>query len=96
MICFKCSTENPVVVLVGRGDNCLKCGFSLRVCRNCEHYDLKAYNECHEPSADRVVDKEKANFCDFFKPNQKSASQNQTTTKPLDPKALAEALFKKK
>jgi hypothetical protein len=32
----------------------------------CKYYDPSAYNECRESVADRVVDKEKANYCDFF------------------------------
>jgi len=32
----------------------------------CKFYDPKVYNECTEPNADRVVDKEKSNFCDYF------------------------------
>ena len=37
------------------------------MCKNCEFYDTSAYNECKESQAERVVDKEKANFCDYFK-----------------------------
>jgi hypothetical protein len=32
----------------------------------CKFYDSKVYNECYESNADRIVDKEKANFCDYF------------------------------
>jgi hypothetical protein len=32
----------------------------------CKFYDVKVYNECHESNAERIVDKEKANFCDYF------------------------------
>jgi len=34
---------------------------------NCAHYDPGSYNDCRETSAERVVDKEKANFCDLFR-----------------------------
>ena len=33
---------------------------------NCRFYDSSAYNDCSEPAADRVVEKDKANFCDYF------------------------------
>lgn len=36
------------------------------MCRNCAFYTLGAYNDCREPNAERVVDKERANFCEFF------------------------------
>jgi len=32
----------------------------------CDFYDPKIYNECRETSAERVVHKEKKNFCDYF------------------------------
>lgn len=32
----------------------------------CTFYDQNSYNDCREPSADRVVEKEKSNFCDYF------------------------------
>jgi hypothetical protein len=94
MICFRCGKENPVIGgIVGRGDSCLQCGGSLKVCKNCDFYDVKAYNECRESSADRVVDKDKSNFCDYFVPS----SRGILDSKPkLDPLAAAEALFKKK
>ena len=64
--CFSCnkalySPEKP-----GRRDTCPGCGADLRVCRNCRFYDATAYNECREPVAERVVEKEKGNFCDYF------------------------------
>lgn len=65
--CFNCKTEfrdlpNPV----GRRDTCEKCGADIHVCKNCGHYDIGSYNDCREPMAERVVDKEKSNFCDYF------------------------------
>jgi hypothetical protein len=32
------------------------------------HHDRSAYNECREPQAERVLDKERSNMCDFFRP----------------------------
>jgi hypothetical protein len=82
------SENNPP----GRSDSCDKCGFSLRSCRACKHYDPKAYNSCREPSAERVVEKEKANFCDWFKFSP-GFSQNSPSKEEL--LAKANALFKK-
>lgn len=66
--CFKCQTEfrgKPA-----RGDDCEKCRASLRCCMNCKHYDPKAYNGCNEPQAERVVEKDRGNFCDYFSANE--------------------------
>jgi hypothetical protein len=51
---------------VGFRDDCDGCGGALHVCRNCRHHDAAAYNECRESSAERVLDKERANRCDYF------------------------------
>jgi len=32
----------------------------------CGFYDTSAYNECRESNADRILEKEKSNFCDYF------------------------------
>lgn len=57
------------------------------------HFDKNAHNQCHEPMADRVVDKETANFCDYFKPGT-PAGEGAASRDAM--KAAAEALFKKK
>ncbi|MCC6952677.1 MAG: hypothetical protein IT290_01025 [Deltaproteobacteria bacterium] len=67
-VCYRCSRElHYDKINVGRRDTCDGCGFDVHVCKNCLHYDASVYNECREPQADRVVDKEKSNFCDYFK-----------------------------
>lgn len=63
--CYNCGDKiDPANT--GRRDTCPKCDADTRVCYNCKFYDEQAYNECHETSADRVVEKDKGNFCDYF------------------------------
>jgi hypothetical protein len=65
--CFRCGAElNFQDHTPGRRDSCNTCGADVHVCKNCSHYDPKAYNECKEPQAERVVEKERSNFCDYF------------------------------
>lgn len=65
--CFNCKNELTLPDgPVGRGDSCPHCRSDVRVCFNCVHYDPKSYNDCRESQAERVVEKGKANFCDFF------------------------------
>lgn len=67
---------------VGREQMCAHCSSDVHVCLNCRHYDPSAYNECSEPMAERVVDKDRRNFCDYFylegrgkaKPNESKAA----------------------
>lgn len=65
---------------------------SIRCCKMCQFYDPKAYNECREPNADRVVDKEKANFCDYYKIG---GGGNDPEKERQELLAKAQALFKK-
>ncbi len=65
--CFSCGRELSCTdSRPGRSEECPWCGRDVRVCRNCRFYDETAYNECREPLAERVVDKERANFCEYF------------------------------
>jgi hypothetical protein len=36
------------------------------VCRNCSFFAPGSHNDCREPGAEPVTDKERANFCEFF------------------------------
>lgn len=76
-----------------RQDSCQSCGRDTHVCKNCEHYDRAYNNECRESSADRVVEKERSNFCDYFKPSDRAGGNAKSAN---DLKSAAEALFKKK
>jgi hypothetical protein len=78
--------------MVGRRDTCSSCMADIRCCKMCQFYDPKAYNECRESQADRVQDKEKANFCDYFKIGSPGSNPDKERQDAL---AKAAALFKK-
>jgi hypothetical protein len=48
-------------------DECPGCGRDLHICLNCEFHDPGAYRQCRESIREPVHDKEKANYCDFFR-----------------------------
>lgn len=91
--CYHCQTELKAESDFGRQERCPKCGFPTRCCKNCIHYEPSKYNECLEPVADRVVDKEKGNFCDYFKPGNNGSGGDKD--RKAAARAAAEALFKK-
>lgn len=94
VICHHCQKLAQTGEKIGRTENCPYCGWDLHVCLNCQHYDPKAYNDCREPQAERVLDKEKSNFCDLF-----AAQSEARAGKPSqadDAKAKLEAMFKKR
>jgi hypothetical protein len=92
--CYKCGAQTDLQEhhTVHRSTTCLKCYTDLRCCKMCAFYDIKSYNECREPVAERLTEKEKANFCDFFKLNIGGNKAEETKQKALD---AANALFKK-
>lgn len=90
--CFSCNKELSILGQVGRREECPHCRADVHVCKNCEFYDPKVYNECRETAADVVREKDRANFCDYFKFRQGGASPED---KKAALRAAAEALFKK-
>jgi hypothetical protein len=90
VICFSCRKQHSLLGNLGFRANC-DCGADLHVCKNCEFYDPKVYNECRETSADVVREKERANFCEYFQPG----TSVDAAKKKEDLLAAANALFKK-
>lgn len=89
--CWNCSAELTAMDY-GRNDSCPKCGRDTKVCKGCEFFDPNFNNQCKENQAERVMDKERSNFCDYFKPSSRKGPGGQS---PADLRAAAEALFKK-
>lgn len=78
--------------VIGRREECPSCRADVHVCKNCDFYDIKVYNECRETQAEVVREKDRANYCDYFNA-RKGLSGGQDQAALL--KAAAEALFKK-
>ena len=66
MICWKCNKEISIEKPV-RGDECPLCHADLHVCKACDFYESGAHNDCRESSAEFVNDKERSNFCDYYR-----------------------------
>lgn len=95
LTCYKCGKQlsDTFKVMVSRSDICPHCRADLRCCKMCQFYDPKSYNECRESNADRITEKEKANFCDYYKIGSDSA--NDAEKQRQEQLAKAMALFKK-
>jgi hypothetical protein len=93
-ICHSCRKELSIERTVGRQETCPSCGADLHVCLNCTFYSPAAYNECREPQAERVVDKKRSNFCDYFVFVDGAARKGQDAKKE-EPRNRLDALFKK-
>ncbi|MBN2419440.1 MAG: hypothetical protein JXL81_08670 [Deltaproteobacteria bacterium] len=92
MNCVFCGIENNTDDRPSRGDICSNCKKDLRCCKQCKFYDPGSYNECSEVMADRITDKERANFCDYFVPRGSSQSKADRTQ---EAKRALENLFSK-
>ncbi len=64
--CNNCKQEVETDGKPGRTDTCPSCDADLHCCLNCVFYDPNIYNECRESQAERVLDKDRSNFCDYF------------------------------
>jgi hypothetical protein len=93
ILCFSCQKELKFSDLkIGFREECPYCRADVHVCKNCLFWDPKVYNECKETAADVVREKDRANYCEFFKLKCSSGVDSQK----VDLRAQAEALFKKK
>ncbi|MFC1684326.1 hypothetical protein ACFL0R_02490 [Pseudomonadota bacterium] len=84
LLCWKCGASiEELPQPLGRYDICLSCRAELYVCRMCEFFDPLIAQGCHEPMADVVKEKERANFCNYFqlRPNAFQPTETGTTDK---------------
>ena len=92
--CQSCGKVIEVLGGVGRRDSCPVCGDDLHACVQCEFYDLSSSDQCREPQAERVADKQQANFCEFFRLSRAEVAEAKPSS-AQDARARLEALFKK-
>lgn len=88
-LCWSCGAR------LGAGDyaregECPQCRKQTHVCRNCRFYQPGRPNDCQEPIAEHVGDKQRANFCDYFEP---SSDSHRPAADPQRLRAAAEDLF---
>lgn len=96
LVCWKCGASLAHLSLpLTRRDECRQCRAELHVCKLCEFYDTSKAKHCREPIADEVRDKERANFCDYFKPKPGAYSSKQLGEAERA-RAQLDALFGKK
>ena len=88
-VCWSCGAELGAADYQREGE-CSKCRKQTHVCRNCRFYERGRPNDCQEPVAEPVLDKERANFCDYFEP---SATAYRPAPDPAALRAAADSLF---
>ena len=95
LLCWNCG-ENLADIPrpISRHATCGQCFNELHCCRLCQHYDPKKTMQCFEDRADPPIQKENANFCDFYSP-QLAAFEGSTVGISENAKGALDALFSK-
>jgi len=92
--CQNCGKAFHYSSRIGRNDACPNCGSDFRSCLYCSFYDPSCSGSCREPEAERVIHKERANFCDYYSiRTQSEPAENGDSA--LEAKKKLESLFKK-
>ncbi len=94
MQCYSCHATINLERRPWRNETCPKCSSYLHCCRNCRFHDPLAHNQCREPQADWVKEKEMANFCNYFEAAKDLKSSG--SSKKDEAKKKLDELFKKK
>lgn len=68
--CWRCGEALPEDCLpLRRAELCPACNADLHVCKMCGFYNTALADACEETVATAVGNKERANYCDYFKPS---------------------------
>ena len=93
ILCWNCGTELKNLPLpFSRYEECSSCNADLHSCIGCKHYESSVADACREDRADFILEKEKANFCDYFKANR-NAYQETDDSAALEARAGLAELF---
>lgn len=65
--CFACGAAFDPDLEIFRTTTCPSCGKDVHVCLNCRFYDRSVHMECRESIAEPVAQKDRSNFCEYFK-----------------------------
>ncbi len=93
MRCYFCSAGIETAGRIHRQDSCPSCGKDLHACVQCHFYDPHVHNQCREPKAEFQANRERANFCDWFRPQEPGGPSPRKTDTTQARKAL-ENLFR--
>ncbi len=67
LLCWNCGKATGVMGKPTRMDSCPHCLSDLRCCRGCRFFDPLSHFQCRETIDAPIRDKEKNNFCDYFR-----------------------------
>jgi hypothetical protein len=88
-MCWYCGSPVNDPEPLGRSLRCEICGKDLKICRHCSFFLPGSRGDCSEPGAEPPAEKDRANFCDWFKLNPKY--RNKTGGQQKEPAAAVSA-----
>ena len=91
--CHACGRAYDASSRVSFRATCEKCGADTHACLNCRFHDPGAHNQCRESQAEPVVEKDRANRCDWF---QAGEGARAAASDAAAARAKLDALFGKK
>ncbi len=92
--CYRCGAPLEFAEKVFRLDTCPSCDSDVHCCLNCAEYDVSASDQCREPQIEKVMVKDRSNFCEYFK-LQETKPVSRGTDRAAEAKRKLEQLFKK-
>ncbi len=93
LCCWKCGNHlSGELFPLRREEVCSNCGADLHVCNACKFYNPNISDSCDEPVAFPVHNKERANFCDYFKYSN-SCFTGSASTPNRESRSELESLF---
>lgn len=93
LACLRCGASLSTLSLpLSRRDQCPECSADLHVCKMCVYFDKSVPRQCREDGAEDVTDKDRPNFCDWFKPSDRAFNDSAKSEADAAKDALA-ALF---
>ena len=92
--CYRCGASLASLSLpLSRQDECPECHNYLHVCKMCTYFDPHVPRQCGEDGAEDVGEKDRLNFCDWFKPSDTAFDEDRKSVED-DARSTAEDLFK--
>lgn len=71
ILCYRCGASLAALTLpFSRRDMCPACSVHVHACRQCAFFDRNAIGQCLEEEAEEVLEKERVNFCEWFRPSE--------------------------
>ncbi|GAB1457651.1 MAG: hypothetical protein RBT62_01845 [Spirochaetia bacterium] len=92
-MCMFCGTPLPDKK-IGFRDLCDTCAREMHICRHCVFYKPGVFRDCTETIPEAVSDKDRMNFCEYFKADPRTVKNSSGLDDSNTAKGAFDGLFK--